>query len=332
MKRPLALAALAVAMISGSAQADDPLLLSLDATTPLSMSAGDTLLVTGVILSSASGAQLEPTAAFDLEAGGLEVAPVAERDHRPGVVQFRASGRPGTGCAAAAIASPCLVPRLSEYAHQRFMTRADFRRTLSGSWTLEMLHATPPTAPPVAQESYAAPVVGLGALAASAAAIFARLRRRKRTPIGDVYAAALTARKATRGDLTLAVVRTQIDELVARAEMLEAARIESRKRLAAIDRTALERKREAWSRSSSPDAPEAVEWVTAELAEAARLESDLASSLAGIERIGAALRVLALRSRQHRGTRARASTGDPVDALASELDRRDAALREASHI
>ncbi len=331
MKRFLAFAALAVAMTSGAARGDDQLLLSLDATTPLLMGQGDTLVVTGVILSSASGAPLEPTAAFDLEAGGLEAAPTPERDHRPGLAQFRATGRVGTACAAAGMASPCLVPRLSEYAHQRLMTTADFRRTLSGSWTLEMLHPAPAAAP-VARESYAAPVVGLGALAAAAAAMFARLRRRKRTPIGDVYAAALTARKATRGDLTLAIVRTQIDELVARAEMLEAARIESRARLAAIDRTALERKREAWSRSSSPDAPDAVEWVTAELAEAARLESDLASSLAGIDRIGAALRVLALRSRQHRGTRARASTADPVDALVSELDRRDAALSEASRI
>jgi len=332
MKRILGLAALAVALTSGSASADDPLLLSLESTTPLLMTSGDTLLVSGVIASSATGTELEPAALFDLEAGGLEVEPQAERDHRHGLARFRATGRTGSACAAAGAASPCLAPRLSEYAHQHFMTTADYRQTLSGSWTLEILHASSEAVAPVPRDSFAAPAVGMGAIAAAAAAMFARLRRRKRTPIGDVYAAALSARKATRGDLTLVIMRTQIDELVARADVLEAARIESRTRLAAIDRSALERKREAWSRSSSPDAPDAIEWVTAELAEAARLESDLASSLAGLDRIAGALRVLALRSREHRGTRARASIADPVDALVSELDRRDAALSEASRV
>jgi hypothetical protein len=330
MKRLLGLAALALAMTAGSAHADDPLRLSLESTTPLQMASSDTLLVSGVIASSASGAEVPPAVLFDLEAGGLESEPLAERDHRPGVARFRATRRVGSACAAAGIASPCLVPRLSEYAHEQLMTTADFRRTLSGTWTVEILHASPEVVPAAPRASFAAPAVALGVIAAAAAAM--RLRRRKRTPLGDVYAAALIARKATRGDLTLAVVRTQIDELVARAEMLEAGRIESRGRLAAIDRTGLERKREAWARSPSPDAPDAIEWVTAELAEAARAESDLASSLAGLDRIAAALRVLTLRSRQHRGAQARASTADPVDALASELDRREAALREVSRI
>ena len=72
--------------------------------------------------------------------------------------------------------------------------------------------------------------------------------------------------------------------------------------------------------------------MTAELAEAARLESDLASSVVGIDRVAAALRLVALRSRAHRGTRARAATADPVDALVSELDRRDSALHEVSRV
>jgi len=323
----LALVAVAAALVSTSAYADHPLLLSLDATTPLSMAPGDTLLVSGVLASSATGTELEPAAAFDLEAGGLEVESPPTR----GVARLRASERAAPGCASAGVASPCLVPRVSDVAHQRLMTTAEFRRSLSGSWTLEILHATAEAAAPP-RESLAAPVAGVGFFAAAATALFARLRRRKRTPIGDVYAAALAARKATRGDLTLAVVRSQIDELVVRADMLEAARVESRKRLAVLDRGALEKKREAWSRSSSPDASEAVAWVTEELAEAARLDADLASSLAGLERIAAALRVLALRARHHRGTRARAPKSDPVDALASELDRRDAAMNEASSI
>jgi hypothetical protein len=98
--------------------------------------------------------------------------------------------------------------------------------------------------------------------------------------------------------------------------------------LKTIDRAGLEAKRAAWATSSSPDAREPLDWLTAELAEASRLGEDLASSVAGLERIAAALRVLALRARSHRGTRARTRVADPVDALADELDRRDEAIAE----
>jgi hypothetical protein len=95
-----------------------------------------------------------------------------------------------------------------------------------------------------------------------------------------------------------------------------------------MDRTALERRREACARSSSPEAGEALTWLTAECAEAARLESDLASSVVGLERIESALRVVALRTREHRGTRARIAKNDPVDALALELELREEARAE----
>jgi hypothetical protein len=65
---------------------------------------------------------------------------------------------------------------------------------------------------------------------------------------------------------------------------------------------------------------------------ATRLESDLASSVVGLERIESALRVVTLRTREHRGTRARAGTGDPVDAVALELELRDEAIGEAERV
>jgi hypothetical protein len=102
--------------------------------------------------------------------------------------------------------------------------------------------------------------------------------------------------------------------------------------LSKIDRPALEAKRATWAASMAADAREPLDWLTAELAEAARLADDLASSVAGLERIAAALRVLALRTRSHRGTRARARVADPVDVLAGELDRRDDAIAEAERV
>jgi hypothetical protein len=82
------------------------------------------------------------------------------------------------------------------------------------------------------------------------------------------------------------------------------------------------------ARSTSPDAAEALAWLTAECAEAERLQSDLSSTLVGLERIESAMRVVSLRAREGRGTRARAEHADPVDATALELVLREEALVE----
>ena len=92
---------------------------------------------------------------------------------------------------------------------------------------------------------------------------------------------------------------------------------------------ALDRKRDAYARSSSPEAAETLAWLTAECAEAERLESDLSSSMLGLQRIESALRVVTLRVREHRGTRARVARHDPVDGAAAELHLRDEARAEA---
>lgn len=329
-----ALAVLAFTAATASASATAPVsvpttsLVALDRVTPIAMSPGDAIIVRGAVRTSFDGTTFAPSELFDLEAGGFVVTA------NDGAPRLEPAGVAAPACVAANVPSPCLVPRVVELAHARLATVEEFSRTLNGAVTMDFVAAPPPPPPPLARSTIAGLAtgagVGLAALFALGAAAFARARRR--TPIGQVYAAALEARKATRGDMTLAGVRAQIDDLVARAEDLDVARKACLARLEKIDRAGLERRRAAWAASASPDAREPLDWLTAELAESARLGEDLASSIAGLERIAAALRVLALRARSHRGTRARAKTRDPVDALAEELERRDEAIAEAERV
>jgi hypothetical protein len=187
-----------------------------------------------------------------------------------------------------------------------------------------------PPVPPVQPEVVSA--VSTGALVAVLAvaawiALIAR-RRRAASAIGRVRAAAREAIQATRGDPTLARIRTQVQAMLTRAEQLDTARRAHVARLARIDRATLERRREAMARSTAPEAAEALAWLTAECAEAERVQSDLSSSLVGLERIESAMRVVSLRAREGRGTRARIAHADPVDATALELILREEALGE----
>ena len=69
--------------------------------------------------------------------------------------------------------------------------------------------------------------------------------------------------------------------------------------------------------------------LDAEAAEADQVEVDLASAVAGMERIASSLRALVLRARAERGTRAVVAGHDPVEAMRGELALRDDATSEA---
>jgi hypothetical protein len=236
-----------------------------------------------------------------------------------------ATGTAGPACVAAGLPSPCLAPRLAELAHQRLRTGSEFARTLSGSIEMEVAQAPFASLATVREVKDAAILVGVVAFVA---ALALAARRLARSPMGRVRAASRETMRATRGDATLQGVRAQVRALLARASQLDVARRSCARKLRSIDGAALARRTEACARSPSPDAAEAVEWLTAERAEATRLEGDLASSIAGIERIESALRVVALRVRAHRGVRARAGRADPVDAVATELELREQGLAE----
>jgi hypothetical protein len=299
--------------------------LPIDRVTAIALDPGAHVVVGGLVRTSVDGSVFTVPDLFDLQAGGLQVVgPSSEAQFT-----LAPTGEVGGGCALAGVQSPCLVPRIAQLAHARLKTQGELASTLTGS--VEIVGVVPPPpAPPITPK-----IVGVLEVVAAIAAllvVFAAVRRfvaaRARSALGRVRAAAREAMRATTGDATLDGLHNQVRAMLARANSLDEARQACAHKLAQIDRRALERRREACARSQSPDAAEALTWVTAECAEAARLESDLASSVVGLERIESALRVVTLRTREHRGTRARVAKGDPVDAVALELELRDEALDE----
>jgi hypothetical protein len=312
-------------------------LAALDRTTPLPVDRGANVVLHGIVRTSVDGSAFDallqwdglapgtprPDGLFDLAAGGLTIVEQHRERHE---YVIASTGTPGPACVAAGLPSPCLAPRLAELGHQRLRTGGEFARTLSGAIEMEVAPAPFVSLATVREAQDVALLVGLVAFVA---ALAHAARRLARSPMGRVRAASREAMRATRGDATLERVRAQVRALLARASQLDVARRSCARKLRSIDGAALARRTEACARSPSPDAAEAVEWLTAERAEATRLEGDLASSIAGIERIESALRVVALRVRAHRGVRARAGRADPVNAVATELELREQGLAEA---
>jgi hypothetical protein len=260
---------------------------------------------------------------FDPAAGGLRVV---EQDPDTHVYRLAPTGARGPACEAAGLASPCLVPRLAELAHERLETAEDLGVTLVGRLEAEAM------GPPVVSAAAAGTLGWLAACAGllGAVALARQVRRSHRaTAMGQVRAAAAEARRALQGDATLARAREQIEPLLARAGELDRARRACASRLARLEPARLENRRAAWAGSTAPDAAVALAALDAEAAEADQVALDLASAVAGLERIASSLRALVLRARAERGTRAVASGPDPVEAMRGELALREDAASEA---
>jgi hypothetical protein len=267
---------------------------------------------------------------FDLRGGGLRVI---EQDPGEHVYRLGPATSGGMSCLAAGVPPPCLVPRLDELAHERLVTADELRATLAGR--LEALVSPPPAPPLVSAEERSAIswIAAVAGLLGAGALVRAVRRARRRSAIGQVHAAAGEARRALRGEPTLAAVRERVAALVARAAELERARRACARRLGKLDRARLEARHAAWMQSVSPDAPAALEALAAERAEADQLGADLAATVAGLERIASSLRALALRCRAERGARAVVAGGaDPVEAMLGELAVREAADEEANRV
>ena len=316
--------------------------LPLDRATSLALDPGAQVVVRGLVTTSVDGSSFDPAmqwdglspgasrpgGLFDLPSGGLRIVEQHAERHE---YVLASTGSVGPSCAAVGVASPCLVPRLASLAHERLRTQGELAATLHGGVEVEGVIAAP--VPGVAPETVGkAVVVGVLMVAVGFSLLLVRwLRRRSQSALGRVRAASRVALRAIRGDTSLDRLRSEVRSMLTRAHELDEARRACARRLSHIDRGALDRKRDAYARSSSPEAAETLAWLTAEQAEAERLESDLSSSVLGLQRIESALRVVTLRVREDRGTRARIAHHDPVDAAADELHLRDEARREADH-
>jgi hypothetical protein len=307
--------------------------LPLDRVTALSMEPGTVVGLSGQVTASLDGTSLDAASLFDFAAGGLRVV---DTDPAHFAYVLAPTGQVAPACAAVG-GLPCLVPRLAVLAHERLHTSAELVSTFSGSIELES-HPRPSAVPAILGALALAAVV-IGLALGTAWVALAVSRRAGRTAMGRIRVAARRALRATRGDATLDGARTQIRALFVRARQLDAQRRDSARKLARIDRDALERRADACARSTVPVAPAALASFSAEHAAAVQLESDHRSVIVELERIESVLRTAALRvggaaPGARDGVRARLGSGgrtlaDPVDALVTELDLRDEALAEA---
>ncbi|MBI2388738.1 MAG: hypothetical protein HYV09_03890 [Deltaproteobacteria bacterium] len=265
--------------------------------TALALPAGGAVTIDGVIETSFDGARLDAAALFDAEAGGLRVDRVD--GHRVRLVE---SGAAGAACAAAGVASPCLVPRLTEHAHARLITVDELCATLRGELSIAI--EAPP--PPVSRAPQAIGVASL--LTAFAAAFLFAVSLLRASPLGRVWLAARAARRAAGRDPTLAVLRDEIERLVEHAREVERVRRGCVSSLARARRAPGER-------------------LAEERDEELRLQSDLARANARLAEIGAALRLVPLRVREARDLSFRGPA--PIEAIVAELSLRERALSEA---
>jgi hypothetical protein len=264
---------------------------------------------------------------YEIERAGLRVVAQDPKTH---VTRVIVTGAEAPACRAAGLPGACLLPRTAEIAHERLLTVAELAPTLSGSIDTEIPYG-PTYVPPPPSHSVSYGLFGLAGLGAIATMLGA-MRARRESTVGRIKYAANEARRATAKDKMLSHVNAKIDELVTRAEDLDASRTACKARLAKIDRRGLEAKRTALLASTAKDAGETLAWVSKEIAEAEKLEADIAAANLGLERIVSALGVIALQSREERGVRVRARVDDPVDTIGAELERREEALAEAEEL
>jgi hypothetical protein len=287
----------------------------LDQAIALRLTAGEEVVVDGAVRSSFDGSTYDAVGWFEMSGTGLRPGP--SRDNVVGWV-LRATGENAPTCRALGLASPCLVPQTRELAHVRLLTEREFVQTLSGSFQVSGSRAPAPTQLLTRGEQRGLSLGALSAVGAVvAAAGIAWRKKRRASPLGQVLIAADEARQRTRGDVTLAALRSQIDTLVARARELER-----------IHRACADRQK--WlARVSEARTEHVSSWAATERAEADRIEADRQGALAELDQIASALRVIALSTH---ASESRGASGDPLAAVAEELTLRQDAMREVERV
>jgi hypothetical protein len=258
---------------------------------------------------------------FEPETTGFRVASQDPTTHE---VHLVATGTGGEACLALGMAAPCLIPRVSEAAHERLLSEAELRATLVGQVTAALPEGPPPAVP---TSRVAGGMVGIAGLVLALTGLVAYLAQKRQSPMTAVKKAADKARSEIRGDRAFDTLRVKIDDLVHHAEKLERVRETTEARLAKLDVRALERKtRELANRGAAEDVRA---WAEKELDEALTLKKDHEKSVHGLERVVSALGVVALSSREERGVRVDDAVKDALAEVSDELSLREEALREA---
>lgn len=283
----------------------------LDQAIHLSMTPGEEVVLDGVVHSSFDGTTYDAVGWFEMSGTGL----------RPGLSRAGVAGRvlqataeDAPKCRAIGLASPCLVPQTRELAHGRLLTEREFLQTAVGSFQVSGSRTSAPKHLLTPGEKHG---LSFGALAIVGAAVasagLASRRKKRASPLGQVLIAAHEAQKRTRGDVTLAALRRQIDSLVARARDLDR-----------IHRACADRQK--WlDRVSGARTENVSSWAATERAEAERIETDRRGALAELCQIASALRVVALST--HSGE-IRGANEHALATVAAELSLREDAMRE----
>ena len=134
------------------------------------------------------GQSVDAGGLIDFAGGGFHVT---SRDPATHIVHAVATDKPAPACAAAGVAAPCLPMRVLPQAQARLITMAEWRRSLNGQMSLEVL--TPPVYAP-AVEAASSPALRWGAAAvgvlAIAGIVWVARRRQAASPTGQLLALA----------------------------------------------------------------------------------------------------------------------------------------------
>ncbi len=150
------------------------------------------------------GASVDPGGFVELKGTGLHLS---SRDPATHEVVAVATGDEAPACAAAGVDGPCLILRTPKLAMSRLQSMSDWKQSLKGGITYEVLGA-PVYAPAARAATHPAVLGAVGALALAAVgvAIFAMRKRKRASPMGQLEAiVARVQGKLAKADAALAI-------------------------------------------------------------------------------------------------------------------------------
>ncbi|NUP07544.1 MAG: hypothetical protein HOW73_15965 [Polyangiaceae bacterium] len=148
------------------------------------------------------GSSIDAGGLVDFKNGGFHVV---SRDPVSHEVVAVATGEDAPACAVAGVSAPCLPLRTVHLARSRFMTREEFRESMKGAITIELVDPPPPVAVPAyvpVQNALTSPFAvgayGVVALFAIVGLVLMTRRRRAQSPEGRMRTLAARVERKLR--------------------------------------------------------------------------------------------------------------------------------------